>query len=446
MNVSPTAQPNTPAIARNQSLQPQQANQTQPQSRLRRTLQTLLPCLPLAPRQQTNPRPSQREQLVDYATRAAVNLDPLNQGDLRSVNVSTEAMYKTRAMLPFRGNVNKDLLRSGGGNMKSADVSAYRLEAAREAGEAAYYGLEAAREAEEKLEPMERTAANVLAYKERTAANVLAYNVKMGVGNCGEFASLTARNVSSQLLPGQTASVAKLTSTKPNGKLVDHVVAKINPRPGSGNSEIIADAWANGVAVRTKDAPLTMQGPVKIINNFTPMQGRGPLTDISAIANLMPASYETDMNARAKEIFKEKNYTLKTPGIFNEIQTTSQKFENDSKAAAIKVLKVEGPRNQGQAAVESVEGDPDLDGAASVNTMVKQLAKELGISKYDTQGIQGVADQVAKTVRNIALKDRRPKDDEWVNIQPLPNPPQTGSARPSVSSRLPVSWLWPSRR
>ena len=411
MNVSPTAKPKTPAIARNQSLQPQQANQARPQSR---SLQT---SLPLAPRQQTNPIPSQREaepeqqplagpervplteeqseqlakhkQFLNYATRAAVNLDPLNQRDLQTVNVATEAMDVTRSMLPFRGNVIGDIVQSHGRSTHSINVA--------------------------------RSTANRIKPQFKTIAKNLALAVKVGAGNCGEFANLTARNVVRKLPIGDTASDVKLTSRKSDGNLVDHVVTKINPQRGSGNSEIIADAWAKGAAVRTKDAPLTMQGPAEAIQTFNPMQGEEPFNEVKTAIEKIPENIDKDMITDIENRVTGTRIDYNDPGIFNEIQTTSQKFDNDSRAAAIKVLKLQGPRNLGEAAVESVVGDPDLDGAASVNTMVKQLAEELGVTENDAQGIQGVADQVAQAVRDIAEKVI-PPEDKWLTIPPLPNP------------------------
>jgi hypothetical protein len=238
MKLSPVGKFTSPAIKRNQTQQTQQARQTQPQSGPRSRPASL----PVAAREQTyntqlkSPsRPAspplaerERKEFVDYATRSSLKLDSLSPQDMHTVKVGTKAMGDTREKLPLRGNVREDLV-------KSRDTSAHSLMVA-------------------------RGTAGKVPTKEFLSTTYLAHSMVTGAGNCGEFSALTARNVVGNLSPGETASTVGLTSTKPDGSEVDHVIVKIKPRQESGNSEVCADAWANGSAVRTRDAPLTMQG------------------------------------------------------------------------------------------------------------------------------------------------------------------------------------------
>lgn len=387
MNISPAAKSTSPAIPRNQTQQTQQSEQSKPQSRPRSRQASL----PIAAREQTyktqlkSPsRPAspplaerERKEFVDYATRSSLKLDSLSPQDMHTVKVGTKAMGDTREKLPLRGNVMQDLKPSG-------DRSAHRLMVA-------------------------RGTAGKVPTKEFLSTTNLAHCMVMGAGNCGEFSALTARNVVGNLSPGETACKVALTSTKSDGSEVDHVIVKIKPRQESGNSEVCADAWANGSAVRTRDASFTMQGPVENGELFSPEEGPKLLADLDAYVNAVSANSKKAMTREVEKRAGKVPFVKDDPGMFYEIQSTSRQFEEHSRAAAMSVKEVQGPREKNKAVVV---GAINYDSATSVNNMVKQLAKELDISEEDA------AEQVANAVSNAALEPQRYKDDAWLTIPP----------------------------
>jgi hypothetical protein len=414
----------------------EQTHQTQPQG------QSLpgfsgSPHLPsLSQAQQTGPQVQQQseqvplgtregEEFVDYATRCALKLDPLSPADMHTVKVGTKAMGDTRETLPLRGNVLEDAI-------KTRDMSVLKQSAARTTAGKEYSGDMLRYKIKKFFWPSKAETLADIVNKKRFETN-MPHSAITGSGNCGEFAALTARNVASNLSPGETAKHSGLNSTMPDGKsVVDHAIARIVQPEGSDNSNVfLLDAWAKGSGVRYRDAPPTIKGPGNDYESFSPEQGPKLLSDfdasVSAFSTKNGAAMTRTLKDKTKEIAqkvekRDKNKPqnsedpyeslyAKNPKMSKEINTTSREFEEESQAAAKLVKAVQGPREEHKAVVDGVDEETNYAQATAVNEMVPQLAAEMGIS------VNAAAKNTAQAVENIALKDPRPQEEEWVTIR-----------------------------
>jgi hypothetical protein len=366
------------------------------------------------------------KEFVDYATRCALNRDPLSPADMHTVKVGTKAMGDTRELLPLRGNVREDAT-------KTRDASAVNAIVARNTANEEYKeDLAETKTLSHKFaklfSPREAKILDNAVNQKVSDAN-LAHCLVLGTGACGEFSTLTARNVVGNLSAGETANQWELTSRKSNGERVNHAIAKIVPPQGSGNSEVLLDAWAKGSGVRTRDAPSTIAGRGRDIGTFSPDQGPKLLADLDANfravstkskESMIETTIATMESLAAKVADRDKKTTPNPEApyksffsddkkrMYDEIHTTSREFEERSREAAVLVKKVQGPRNEHEAVVV---GETNRRTANAINETVPRLATEMGISNT------AAAERVAAAVESISLQSPRAEEKEWVRIR-----------------------------
>jgi hypothetical protein len=330
---------------------------------------------------------------IDYLTSRALNGNQVSKEDVLRIQSTNEAMDKTRALIPSRGNVLQEVEKTKGLNLIKNGVARDFSEIANEQD---YKDLETSINMSKNAgEPINgKFINNAKKLRESIHNTDVAYAIKAGTGNCYEIGALTARKLAKNLPLGEQAKFV-------DSKHADHLWAT---REGDGKKTVVADAWMSGGAAFIDDSHGVHGEPTDTLEAFVKGDNSRLVTDTNK-------KILRNMKDNVSDLTATEPVDLENPNYFNNAKTTSPKFREDARVAAKLISEVAGPREEHKAIVVDCSDPERIAAAQSVNDMIPSIASGLNITEA------AAAEYVANKVSQDALRPQSPppsEKDAWL--------------------------------
>jgi hypothetical protein len=313
---------------------------------------------------------------IDYLTSRALNGNQVSKEDVLRIQSTNEAMDKTRASIPSRGNVSQEIVETKGLNVFKNDVSRdFSIIANQD------------NNPEKNIETMYNIH--------------VAYATKAGVGNCLEMGALTARNLTANLPLGEKAKFVE-------SEHGDHLWAT---REGDGKKPVVADAWMSGGAAFVDDSHGIHKKSTRDMETFEKVDSSRLVKGVKEKMDAIDDNVLINMSHAVANLVATETVDPNDPDFLNNAKTTSPKFREDARVAAKLVSEVAGPREEHKAVVVDCSDPERIAKAQSVNDMIPSIASGLNITEA------AAAEYVANKVSQDALRPQSPppsKRDAWL--------------------------------